>query len=74
MKSPIHFLALLCSLAVPPAIAADTSVSADWSLSADGVYVLDHRAGLAWPLFESACAGLREVASFEAAGVATQSV
>ena len=49
MKSPIYFLALLCSLAVPPAIAADSSVSADWSLSADGAYVLDQRAGLAWP-------------------------
>ena len=29
-------------------------------------------AALAWPLLESACAILREMASFEAAGVATQ--
>lgn len=49
MKSPFHLLALLCSLAVPPAIAAESSASADWSLSADGAYVLDQRAGLAWP-------------------------
>ena len=49
MKLPFHLLALLCSLALSPAIAADTSVSADWSLSADGAYVLDQRAGLAWP-------------------------
>ena len=31
-------------------------------------------AALAWPLLQSACAVLREMASFEAAGVATQSV
>ena len=31
-------------------------------------------AALAWPLLQSACAVLRELASFEAAGVATQSV
>ena len=31
-------------------------------------------AALAWPLLQSACAVLREMASFEAAGVVTQSV
>lgn len=49
MKSLFHLFALLSSLAVLPAIAAESHVSADWALSADGAYVLDHRAGLAWP-------------------------
>lgn len=40
---------LLVALFAGPAQAADSQVAADWSLSADGAYVLDQRAGLAWP-------------------------
>ena len=40
---------LLVALLAGPAQAADSQVAADWSLSADGAYVLDQRAGLAWP-------------------------
>ena len=40
---------LLVALLAGPAQAADSQVVADWSLSADGAYVLDQRAGLAWP-------------------------
>ena len=40
---------LLSALVALPAQAADAQGAADWSLSADGAYVLDQRAGLAWP-------------------------
>ncbi|KRD18630.1 hypothetical protein ASE39_10425 [Acidovorax sp. Root267] len=40
---------LACTLAALPVLAADPTASADWALSDDGAYVLDHRAGLAWP-------------------------
>ena len=40
---------LFCALVAGSAQAADSQVAADWSLSADGAYVLDQRAGLAWP-------------------------
>ena len=40
---------LLVALLAGPAQGADSQVAADWSLSADGAYVLDQRAGLAWP-------------------------
>ena len=40
---------LLSALIALPAQAADAQGAADWSLSADGAYVLDQRAGLAWP-------------------------
>ena len=40
---------LLSALVALPAQANDAQGAADWSLSADGAYVLDQRAGLAWP-------------------------
>lgn len=40
---------LLSALVALPAQATDAQGAADWSLSADGAYVLDQRAGLAWP-------------------------
>ena len=50
MKSlPLLSALLVCACATPPVLAADSTATQDWSLSADGAYVLDHRAGLAWP-------------------------
>lgn len=55
MKPLLHLLSLLAAtatVAALPAHAGDApvpSASADWTLSADGAYVLDARAGLAWP-------------------------
>ncbi len=43
------FALLACAFFVLPVRAADSTATQDWSLSADGAYVLDHRAGLAWP-------------------------
>lgn len=40
---------LVCTLAAAPVLAADSTASADWALSSDGAFVLDQRAGLAWP-------------------------
>lgn len=49
----LRWLSLVASvLAALPAFAADPAAppaSADWALSPDGAYVLDRRAGLAWP-------------------------
>ena len=46
---PLLFALLVGAFAALPARAADSTAAQDWSLSADGAYVLDHRAGLAWP-------------------------
>ena len=43
------FAALTCALTSLPVLATDSTAAQDWSLSADGAYVLDVRAGLAWP-------------------------
>ena len=46
---PLLSALLVGAFAALPVRAADSTAAQDWSLSADGAYVLDHRAGLAWP-------------------------
>ena len=46
---PLLSALLVGAFAALPARAADSTAAQDWSLSAGGAYVLDHRAGLAWP-------------------------
>lgn len=45
----LSLLAALLGAPVAAPLAADMSSSDDWSLSADGAYVIDRKAGLAWP-------------------------
>lgn len=50
MKSCLLLSVLLAgAFANQAVLASDSTATQDWSLSADGAYVLDHRAGLAWP-------------------------
>lgn len=46
---PLLSALLVGAFVTLPVRAADSTATQDWSLSADGAYVLDHRAGLAWP-------------------------